>query len=93
MWRKLSSSYRSRWNSKFSIAPVNFINPAGIPGSGVGKGGGGGGSIREAGGGLGRLGSAMEDGYFHQQQKEQLKQIKQKLKQGQQIDSVEKRPK
>ncbi|CAB3232130.1 unnamed protein product [Arctia plantaginis] len=57
-----------------------YTNPAGMPGSGVGKGGGGGGSIREAGGGLGRFGSAQEEAYFQIKQREELNKIKKQLK-------------
>ena len=71
--------------------PIDYTVP-GTPGSGAGKGGGSGGSIREAGGGLGRLGAALEEGYFHQKQKEQLKEIKNKLQRGEQIDSADKPP-
>lgn len=72
--------------------PIDYTIPAGTPGSGAGKGGGPGGSVREAGGGLGKLGAALEEGYFHQQQKEQLKQIKQKLERGEQIGYADKPP-
>lgn len=57
-----------------------YTSPAGTPGSGAGKGGGGGGSIREAGGGLGRFGSAQEEAYFHVKQREELQKIKKLLK-------------
>ncbi|XP_046742835.1 ATPase inhibitor mai-2, mitochondrial-like isoform X2 [Diprion similis] len=49
---------------------------SGEPGSGAGKGGGGGGSIREAGGSFGKMEAAREDQYFYNQQKEQLKNLR-----------------
>ncbi|KAJ0172633.1 hypothetical protein K1T71_011772 [Dendrolimus kikuchii] len=54
--------------------------PVGTPGSGAGKGGGAGGSVRESGAGLGKFGTAQEEGYFYNKQKEELEKIKQKLK-------------
>ncbi|XP_037953042.1 ATPase inhibitor A, mitochondrial-like [Teleopsis dalmanni] len=47
-------------------------------GSGAGKGGGGGGSIREAGGSFGKMEAAREEEFFYKQQKEQLKNLKDK---------------
>lgn len=58
----------------------NYTVPGGELGSGVGKGGGAGGSVRESGGGLGKFGAAQEEGYFYNKQREELKKIKQKLK-------------
>uniref|UniRef100_A0A2R5LE12 Atpase inhibitor n=1 Tax=Ornithodoros turicata TaxID=34597 RepID=A0A2R5LE12_9ACAR len=46
------------------------------PGSGTGKGGGSGGSIREAGGGLGRMGAAKEEQHFRNVQQQQLDAIR-----------------
>lgn len=54
--------------------------PAGMPGSGAGKGGGAGGSVRESGGRLGEYGAAQEELYFFNKQKEQLEKIKKKAK-------------
>ncbi|KAJ8728656.1 hypothetical protein PYW07_006352 [Mythimna separata] len=92
-------SMRDCINSRYSNTkwcsnnPIDFTVPAGTPGQGAGKGGGSGGSIREAGGGLGRLGAALEEGYFHQHNKEQLKQIKKKLQRGEPISHSDKPPK
>ncbi|XP_046477442.1 ATPase inhibitor mai-1, mitochondrial-like isoform X1 [Neodiprion pinetum] len=52
------------------------VRMSGEPGSGAGKGGGGGGSIREAGGSFGKMEAAREDQYFYNQQKEQLKNLR-----------------
>lgn len=93
--RKLSMRYGTkgpRYNhiKMCSNAPIDYTVPAGTSGSGVGKGGGSGGSVREAGGGLGRFGSALEEGYFHQHNKEQLKKIKKKLERGEPIGQSDK---
>ncbi|XP_046593112.1 ATPase inhibitor mai-2, mitochondrial-like isoform X1 [Neodiprion lecontei] len=55
---------------------VCHMRMSGEPGSGAGKGGGGGGSIREAGGSFGKMEAAREDQYFYNQQKEQLKNLR-----------------
>ncbi|XP_075165614.1 ATPase inhibitor mai-2, mitochondrial [Haematobia irritans] len=54
------------------------MSQVGELGSGAGKGGGGGGSIREAGGSFGKMEAAREEEFFHKQQKEQLKNLKNK---------------
>lgn len=68
--------------SVWDVRTREYTNPAGIPGSGVGKGGGGGGSVRESGGGLGKYGAAQEEGYFHHKEREQLEKLKKQLKEG-----------
>ncbi|ELT92129.1 hypothetical protein CAPTEDRAFT_228244 [Capitella teleta] len=45
-------------------------------GAGAGKGGGAGGSVREAGGGFGKMEAAHEEQYFRQLQAEQLAKLK-----------------
>ncbi|CAH0719157.1 unnamed protein product, partial [Brenthis ino] len=60
----------------------SYTNPTGTPGSGAGKGGGGGGSIRESGGSLGQYGTAQEEQFFFNKQRELLEKIKKKLKEG-----------
>ncbi|GLV43019.1 hypothetical protein CBL_13620 [Carabus blaptoides fortunei] len=62
-----------------NIPKVSYSSQLGDLGSGAGKGGGGGGSIREAGGAFGRAEAAREEGYFHKQQQEQLKKLKEDL--------------
>uniref|UniRef100_A0A1B0GBW2 ATP synthase F1 subunit epsilon n=1 Tax=Glossina morsitans morsitans TaxID=37546 RepID=A0A1B0GBW2_GLOMM len=54
------------------------MSQVGELGSGVDKGGGGGGAIREAGGSFGKMEAAREEEYFYKQQKEQLKNLKDK---------------
>lgn len=71
----------------------SYTNPTGIPGSGAGKGGGGGGSIRESGGGLGQYGTAQEEQFFFNKQREQLEKIKKKLKEGKIGDMTQKEDK
>lgn len=74
----------SYYNSRvlWDIPVRRYTIPAGIPGSGAGKGGGGGGSVRESGGGLGKYGAAQEEGYFHHKQREQLQKIKKQMQEG-----------
>ncbi|KAJ8720952.1 hypothetical protein PYW08_006417 [Mythimna loreyi] len=96
--RKLSMRFGTKGSRYDNIKwcsniPIDYTVPSGAPGAGAGKGGGSGGSIREAGGGLGRLGAALEEGYFHQHNKEQLKQIKKKLQRGEPISHSDKPPK
>lgn len=52
------------------------MSQTGTPGSGAGRGGGSGGSIREVGGGLGRMGAAKEDQHFRNVQQQQLEAIR-----------------
>ncbi|PZC81299.1 ATPase inhibitor A, mitochondrial-like [Helicoverpa zea] len=87
LMRKLSPRYGSRYadTQHYAEGPTDYTIPAGIPGSGVGKGGGAGGAVRESGGGLGRYGAAQEEGYFHQQQREQIEKLKDKLRRGEEI--------
>uniref|UniRef100_A0A2H1V170 SFRICE_027913 n=1 Tax=Spodoptera frugiperda TaxID=7108 RepID=A0A2H1V170_SPOFR len=91
--RKTTFKYSARSNVKHYTDSTDFTLPAGIPGSGAGKGGGAGGSVRESGGGLGRYGAAQEEGYFHQQQREQIEKLKEKLKRGEEIGFTKKPPK
>lgn len=49
-------------------------------GSGAGKGGSDGGHSSKSGGPLGEMGAAREDEYFYKKEKEQLNEVKQKLK-------------
>ncbi|CAH0663902.1 unnamed protein product [Spodoptera exigua] len=92
--RNISYRYYACSNVKhYSGDSADFTVPAGIPGSGAGKGGGAGGAVRESGGGLGKYGAAQEEGYFHQQQREQIEKLKEKLKRGEGIGFVEKPPK
>ncbi|XP_022823944.1 uncharacterized protein LOC111354628 [Spodoptera litura] len=93
--RKIPLKNSSSWfNVKnYTDSTTDFTMPAGIPGSGAGKGGGAGGSVRESGGSLGRYGAAQEEGYFHQQQREQIEKLKEKLKRGEDIGFSEKPPK
>lgn len=61
-----------------NISFVKMSSQIGELGSGAGKGGGAGGSIREAGGSLGKMEAAREEEFFYKQQKEQLKNLKNK---------------
>ncbi|KAK0171648.1 hypothetical protein PV328_005074 [Microctonus aethiopoides] len=55
------------------------VRMSGERGSGAGQGGGGGGAIRSAGGSFGKMEVANEDQYFYNQQKEQLKKMREEL--------------
>uniref|UniRef100_A0A2A4J3Y7 Uncharacterized protein n=1 Tax=Heliothis virescens TaxID=7102 RepID=A0A2A4J3Y7_HELVI len=93
LMRKLSLRYGSRYGDTklYSEGPeTDYTLPAGVPGSGVGKGGGAGGTVRESGGGLGRYGAAQEEGYFHLKQKEQIEKLKEKLRRGEDIGFAQK---
>ncbi|XP_023717084.1 ATPase inhibitor mai-2, mitochondrial-like [Cryptotermes secundus] len=70
----------SRLLPNLSIMSRYYSGQLGDLGSGAGKGGGGGGSIREAGGAFGKLEAGREEEYFYKQQKEQLKKLKDDLK-------------
>ncbi|XP_051160213.1 ATPase inhibitor mai-2, mitochondrial-like [Leptopilina boulardi] len=59
-----------------NMAFLSKARMSGEPGSGAGRGGGGGGSIREAGGAFGKMEAAREDQYFYNQQKKQLKELR-----------------
>ncbi|KAJ9577663.1 hypothetical protein L9F63_005743 [Diploptera punctata] len=67
-----------------SFSPIimsrSFSSQLGDLGSGAGKGGGGGGSIRDAGGSFGKMEAGREEEYFYKKQKEQIKKLKNDLK-------------
>lgn len=77
----------------FFLRNKSYTNPTGIPGSGAGKGGGAGGSIRESGGSLGQYGTAQEEQFFFNKQREQLEKLKKKLKESKVGDLTQKKEK
>ncbi|XP_030560431.1 ATPase inhibitor A, mitochondrial [Drosophila novamexicana] len=70
--RRLSQSLYPKQIQHLKMSHVGEL------GCGAGKGGGGGGAIREAGGSFGKMEAAHEEQFFHKQQKEQLKNLKNK---------------
>ncbi|CAK1542592.1 unnamed protein product [Leptosia nina] len=76
----VKSGFGNAAKKSLKLAMAGYCNPSDLLGRGAGKGGGAGGSVRESGGGLGAYGAAQEEMFFHNKQKEQIEELKKKLK-------------